>query len=58
MTRDQKIKTIVKCLKKMSYDNYLSEYLGEPTRRNIAKILRLDAENILNKIGVKEERHE
>lgn len=55
MTWDQKVKTIVKCLKEMSYDNYLSEHLGKPTRRNIAIILKLEAEDILNKIGIKEE---
>lgn len=51
-TRDQKIRAIVKCFKKWGYDNHLSEHLAKPSRRNIAEILRMDAEEILRVIGV------
>jgi len=51
MTQDQKIKIIVKCLREMGYNYYLSERLEKPTRKNIAKILKLEAEDILKKIG-------
>lgn len=53
MTQDQKIKTIVKCLRDAGLVSHLSECLEKPSRRNIAKELKMRAEDILEKTQTK-----
>lgn len=49
-TQEQKIRAIVKCLRRIGCENYLFEHLDKPSRRNIAEVLRADAEHILEAI--------